>query len=86
MVFDNIPGLKDMGLSAMVYSEFSYYPKPTSGIKDIISQTRVSHGFGVSYYISPMLALSIFFNTGNFNVNKGDDPKTGGISLTFMLL
>lgn len=88
--FFNIPGLRDLNLKAMWYCDAIYYPqeKYEKGniIQSVLDYTRISHGIGINYAISPLLSLSLYYNIGNFNVSKGDDALTGCIGITFVLL
>ena len=84
--FTQLPGFKDMNLSAFGYSEFIYYPNKSHSLGQVLDQTRVSHGVGLQYFISPMLSIALYLNMGTFNAQKGDDPRTGGLSITFLIL
>jgi hypothetical protein len=87
--FSDIPFIKDIGLKAIWYLDLCYYPHfkhETNIFQNILDFTRISHGFGVTYPVSPILSIMIYFNAGNFNARHGDDPLTSGVSLTFNIL
>lgn len=88
--FSNIPAIRALDLKAMWYLDTIYYPndKEDKGnlLESLIKFTRVSHGIGINYALSPMLSISLYFNIGNFNARNGDDALTSCISLTFVLL
>ena len=91
--FDNIPLLKEINLKAMWYLDLVCY-EPHSHNKEVkenhensfLRNTRLSHGIGISYALSPMISIALYYNIGNLNVKHGDDPLVGGLSLTFTLL
>ena len=86
--FNKIPFFDEMQLKPTWYTEFLYYPKDESlnFIESLTKYTRISHGFGLSYSLSPIFSIMIYFNVGNFNALPGDNPLSGGISMTFNLL
>lgn len=88
--FFNIPGLRLLDLKAMWYLDVLYYPQEKyergGFIQSLIDFTRISHGVGINYAISPLLSLTLYFNIGNFNARKGDDALVSCLSLSFMLL
>ena len=41
---------------------------------------------GINYSISDSLALSLYFNIGNFNASRGDDSMTNCLNITLVML
>lgn len=86
--FDNIPFIKDLGLKAMWYLDTIFYKPEVSRqainedqthntlISTISEHTRISHGIGISYALSPIISIALYYNIGNLNAKKGDDPLT----------
>ena len=88
--FSDLPALRALDLKAIWYLDAVYYPQEKSDkgtvVNSFLEYTRLSHGIGLTYSFSPMLSICLYYNIGNFNVRRGDDALTGGLSLTFCLL
>ena len=88
--FLNIPILSEYKIKLFTQAEAIYYPcepvinNPNQSLKEkFMDNLRVSCGVGISYPLTNLINVALYYNAANFNSKRGDLENSGAINLSF---